>query len=343
MTRVSDLSVSIIGAGLAGLACAQRLGQHGVPCRVFDRGRRVGGRVNTRLIELDGEKVRFDHGAPLLHARTSAFQRVVDAWIACGIVQELDETDTSGVPGTRVVRAVGGMQSIPEYLADGLDIRCSCTAEQVERVDDGWTLRFRHYEREFPETTRTGAVVFACPFPQSARVLDASGVYQPDQLIGVGYDPTWVCMMLLGKGLPSHTASMCLRPDQPDPIESIELRSHTPGKTTLVARLSAPWGMAHAESNAREVEAFMVEQALRLLDERFPMQYGADSVRIARVHRWGLAFAQETVDRSHVFDRSRFLGFAGDMFAGPAGEWRDAEASYLSGQSLGDDLVKNMC
>lgn len=343
MTRVSDFSVSIIGAGLAGLACAQRLGHHGVPCRVFDRGQRVGGRVNTRLIELDGETVCFDHGAPMLHVRTSAFQWIVDAWIGCGIVEEVNETDTPGEPGTRVFRAVRGMQSIPEYLADGLDIRCSCTAEQIKRVDDGWTLRFRHYEREFSETTRTGAVVFACPFPQSARVLDASGVYQPNQLKGVGYTPTWVCMMLLGKGLPAHTASMRLRPDQPDPIESIELRSHTTGETALVARLSAPWGLAYAESSTGEVEAFMVEQTMRVLAERFPMRYGADGVRIVRVHRWGLAFAQATVDRSHVFDRSRFLGFAGDMFAGPAGEWRDAEASYLSGQSLADDLVKNLC
>ncbi|MBV8831515.1 MAG: NAD(P)-binding protein, partial [Acidobacteriaceae bacterium] len=39
--------VAIVGAGLAGLACALRLKQRGVQARIFEATDRVGGRVTT--------------------------------------------------------------------------------------------------------------------------------------------------------------------------------------------------------------------------------------------------------------------------------------------------------
>jgi phytoene dehydrogenase-like protein len=51
-------SVAVVGAGLAGLACARRLGEAGVPVRVFEAQDRVGGRVGTDRI--DG--FRLDRG-----------------------------------------------------------------------------------------------------------------------------------------------------------------------------------------------------------------------------------------------------------------------------------------
>jgi phytoene dehydrogenase-like protein len=43
--------VLIIGAGLAGLACASRLAQSGIACKVFEGSDDVGGRVRTDRVE----------------------------------------------------------------------------------------------------------------------------------------------------------------------------------------------------------------------------------------------------------------------------------------------------
>ena len=52
------IPVIIIGAGMAGLACARRLADAGVIPVVLDKGRGIGGRAATRRA---GEW-QFDHG-----------------------------------------------------------------------------------------------------------------------------------------------------------------------------------------------------------------------------------------------------------------------------------------
>ncbi|MBJ7444199.1 MAG: NAD(P)-binding protein, partial [Sphingobium sp.] len=39
------MTLAIIGAGMAGLACADRLAEDGVAVRLFDKGRGPGGRM----------------------------------------------------------------------------------------------------------------------------------------------------------------------------------------------------------------------------------------------------------------------------------------------------------
>ncbi len=60
MLRPSEISVAIVGAGVAGLNCAARLMSIGTRVRLYDRGRTPGGRARRRR---EGPW-RFDHGAP---------------------------------------------------------------------------------------------------------------------------------------------------------------------------------------------------------------------------------------------------------------------------------------
>lgn len=56
--RIPDIAV--IGAGAAGLACAERLAERGLQVQVFDRGRGPGGRIARR----PRLGLVFEHGAP---------------------------------------------------------------------------------------------------------------------------------------------------------------------------------------------------------------------------------------------------------------------------------------
>ena len=61
---MSDRAV-VIGGGLAGLIAAGRLRDAGRDVVVFDKGRRPGGRANTREHDVH----RFDHGAQFFTVR----------------------------------------------------------------------------------------------------------------------------------------------------------------------------------------------------------------------------------------------------------------------------------
>ena len=72
----SDVSapVIVVGAGLAGLACAQRLNQAGVAVQILEASDAVGGRVRTDM--LDG--FRCDRGFQLLNPAYPVLDRVLD-------------------------------------------------------------------------------------------------------------------------------------------------------------------------------------------------------------------------------------------------------------------------
>jgi monoamine oxidase len=63
--------VVVVGAGVAGLSCAYRLHQAGVPCAVYEASDRVGGRTRTlrgyfaggQIVEQGGEAIDTDHRA----------------------------------------------------------------------------------------------------------------------------------------------------------------------------------------------------------------------------------------------------------------------------------------
>ena len=60
--------ITIIGAGMAGLACAKRLVSAGYTPLMLDKGRSIGGRMATRRVTLAADEVSFDHGAQYLTA-----------------------------------------------------------------------------------------------------------------------------------------------------------------------------------------------------------------------------------------------------------------------------------
>ncbi len=67
------MGVVVVGAGLAGLACARALTDAGVPVRILERGRVVGGRLASR--RLDGRPA--DIGAAYFTVDDPAFAAVV--------------------------------------------------------------------------------------------------------------------------------------------------------------------------------------------------------------------------------------------------------------------------
>ena len=125
------MNVVVVGAGISGLMCAQRLQDAGLDVEVLEQANVAGGRMATEHL---GGAV-FDTGAQFVTVRTAELQAQVDSWIARGVAREWCRgfgPEPDGFPryvGTR------GMATIAEAIADGLHVRFGVTVDDVDALD----------------------------------------------------------------------------------------------------------------------------------------------------------------------------------------------------------------
>lgn len=182
----------MVGAGIAGVACARALVEGGRAVRVLDRGRAPGGRMSSP--RLHGRPV--DLGASYFTVSDEGFGAVVDSWQARGLARPWTDTfatagpDGRGPDKTGPVRwgAPRGTRSLVQDLADGLDV---VRGSEVGRVGPGATVDGTPYD----------AVVLAMPDPQASRLLDpghraahlvAGREWEPALALAAGFaERTW--------------------------------------------------------------------------------------------------------------------------------------------------------
>lgn len=172
--------VCVVGAGIAGVACARVLVAGGVPTLVVDRSLVVGGRMASRT--LAGRPV--DTGAQYFTVAGEGFRAVVQEWSARGLARPW--TDAIAVheggelrpPKAGPMRwaAPLGLRSLVADLAAGLDVRSSTTVAHVGR---GPTV----------DGAGCDAVVLAMPDPQALRLLDPALDAERAQLRGREWQP----------------------------------------------------------------------------------------------------------------------------------------------------------
>jgi len=153
--------VVVVGAGIAGIACAVELAAAGVPVRVLERARTLGGRMASA--DLEGRPV--DYGAAYFTVRDPEFAAVVEGWRTAGLARQwTSELTVFGAEGSRTKAgpmrwaAPHGLRSLVVDLAQGLDITFG---HEVHRVGPG------------VDGHPADVVVLAMPDPQAERLLDA--------------------------------------------------------------------------------------------------------------------------------------------------------------------------
>ncbi|WP_433383383.1 NAD(P)/FAD-dependent oxidoreductase [Actinoplanes sp. CA-142083] len=142
------MAVVVVGAGIAGLACARELVDGGVPARVLERDARVGGRLASERI--GGRWV--DTGAAYLTADDPSFLGRLQTWRIDGLARPWTDTlrGQAGPPATRWA-APGGLNSLAADLARGLEVTLGVDVTSLPAAD---------------------AVVLAMPGPQARAIAD---------------------------------------------------------------------------------------------------------------------------------------------------------------------------
>lgn len=75
-------TAAIVGAGIAGLACARVLQDAGWQVTLFDKARGPGGRMTSRSLAA----ATVDIGAQFFSVRDEAFRREIEAWLKADLV-----------------------------------------------------------------------------------------------------------------------------------------------------------------------------------------------------------------------------------------------------------------
>ncbi len=303
-------SVAIVGAGLAGLACAGALINGGLTPVLFDKSRGVGGRLATRRAD-DG--LQFDHGAPYVAATDAGFAEVLRQAEAAGAMARWDGPLRAADRGAEAYVGLPGMSGLARHLARGLDIRTGVTVSSVSEAGRGWRLRWGDQEQVFDR------VILTLPAPQILRLV------HPDHpfvvaLAAVRMAPSLTLMAAFDGAAPSSY------PTEAADLDWIALDSSKPGRDirrqAWVAQASDGFSRRHLERDMPEVAHLM----LPLLCEQIGRR--PDEAVHAVAHRWRFSKAEQPLGQPCLADATNGLIAAGDWCLGKVAQ--DAGVSGLS-------------
>lgn len=315
--------VVVVGAGIAGVACARLLADAGVAVSVLDRGHRVGGRMASRTI--GGRPV--DLGASYFTVSDPSFEIVVDRWRERGLAHPWTDTfmSLSGDEKNRVREvksgpmrwgADHGTRSLVEDLAHGLEVTSNLTVESIG-LQDGLRVDGRP----------AAAVVLAMPDPQALRLLDDSLVAERRSL-----DQDFEPVLALSATFATRGWDLDGAFINEDPVldwVADDGRRRGDDAPVLVAHSSSDFA-ARWLSEPQGAAESMVHALRRCLPE-------LDEPVATHVHRW--TFARPTAGRDlPYFLSTRNVGVCGDA-------WTDrprVEGAFLSGRQLGEALVERL-
>ncbi|WP_321164271.1 NAD(P)/FAD-dependent oxidoreductase [Sphingopyxis sp. H115] len=307
----SLMRVAIIGAGIAGLACARRLRDAGLEATLFDKSRGVGGRLATRRADPARPEVTFDHGATHFTARSEGFTRLVAAWETAGLAARWPAAGADSWVGTPTMTAP------LKALADDLDVRLSRPVTALTKSRAGWTLQ--------SEAKRLGtydAAVIAIPAEQAAPLLSLHDFEMARAAMSVRYNPCWTGMLafdqqidelpdfLRGAGFLATAARDSAKPGR------------APGERWVV-QADWAWSEAHLSCDSASVAPSLLAELGKAAGREMPAPSHISA------HRW--LFAQPSgQDQKLLWNPALSLGACGDWL-----HHGFAEYAWLSGHVLG--------
>jgi renalase len=336
--------IAVIGAGIAGLACARTLDQAGHRVTVLEKGSAVGG----RLASCDTPFGSFDHGAQYFTVRDARFEKVLSlspglrkAWSA-NAVRVLDphgrvaeaplpspESHWVGVP---TMDALARHWAQPLAAAGRLELETRVTRIEPDALDaNRWQLRTSGPQDSVHVFSGFDAVLLAMPHALTAGLLRQSAQAQQvtEQMEKVEVTPCWTLMLAFPQAVqptlahlgPQWNAALSTH----HRIAWLARESSKPGRAAVerwTVQASAAWSQEHLEDDAPRVQAKLLKAFAEVTGIHAEPAH-------AQVHRWRWAKTREPLGQSHLWDGKAGLGACGDWCLG----YR-VEDAFLSGLEL---------
>lgn len=314
--------IAIIGAGMAGLACAHRLRQQGLSPVIFEKSRGIGGRLATRRTD-SGDA--YDHGAQFVTARDPAFVDLLETLQRAAAAAAWSPRLPADAPHPAHTWWIGtsGMSALLKPLAASLDVRLRATASSLRRHAGRWELRLA--EQELVEIF--DAVVITAPAPQAGALL-ANVSSLAEALESVAIAPCWAAMFAFDApwGVPFEAARL-----DAGPIAWIARESSRAGlvgrRERWLVHAAPDWSDAHLEHAPEDILGLMQAALAESAGMALP------PIAFAQAHRWRYAMTTRPLGQPMLVDASARLWVGGDWCLGVR-----VENAFQSGLAMAQSI-----
>lgn len=311
------MRIAIVGAGMAGLSCADGLREIGHRVTLFDKGRGPGGRMSTRRVETPLGPVAFDHGAQYFTVRDPGFCLQVQTWEAQGHAARWPMAAPDAWVGTP------SMNAVIKAMASDHDVRWNTRIERIERQAQGWSLHA--IDAAF---TAFEAVMLAIPAEQALPFLSLHDFAMAREAMLARSQPCWTAMFAFDAPLGGDR----------DMIRDVGIlgwaarNGAKPGRTGpegWVVQARPEWSQAHVEDDAASVAAHLLAELAHVLGIGIPTPV------TAMAHRWRYAMSAG-LGIGAMWNGQIGLGLCADWLLGPR-----VECAWLSGRQLARALLED--
>lgn len=309
------MRLAIIGAGMAGLACADALSAAGHSVALFDKGRGPGGRMSTRRLQTSLGEVTIDYGAQYFTARDPAFSRLVGTWADLGIAAAWRPMGADAWVGAPTMSAIVKHMASAHSVAWGHPV-----TGMVRRGSDWWLMG------DGAKVGPYDAVILAIPAEQAATMLSLHDFSMARIALTARSQPCWTGMFVFDRplnGLPSVISK------QGD-IAWAARNSAKPGRAeheAWIVQAEAAWSTSKLEESAESIAEMLFAALSDVADCALPKPIAAAS------HRWRFALSAGTGDGA-LWNPGLGLGVCGDWLLGPR-----VECAWRSGRMLAQNCI----
>jgi renalase len=339
---------AVIGAGMAGVACARTLVQAGHRVTVFEKSRGFGGRMSTRSTAFG----TFDHGAQYFTVRDPRFAlaltttpKLCKPWSANAVrvLDALGRVAEASLPTPQQHWVpTPGMKSLVEQWGAPL---AAVNAPQstvhlhthVQRIARDalnaaqWQLHTTGEGDSSHVYSGFDGVLLAMPSVQACSLLQVSkqATAIANKLKAVDIAPCWTLMLAFPNasqpGLahlgPQWNAALSTH----HRIAWLARESSKPGRGSIerwTVQASPAWSLEHLEDDAERVKAKLIKAFGEVTGIRAQPAH-------AEVHRWRYAKTFTALGKTHLWDAKSGIGVAGDWCIG-----HRVEDAFISGLEL---------
>ncbi|OUU76225.1 MAG: hypothetical protein CBC29_00470 [Methylococcaceae bacterium TMED69] len=321
--------IAIIGAGATGLFLANFL-KCGARVTVFEKSDRVGGRAASRANEV----ISFDHGAQFISVKNEHFenfllklirQRNIAKWE--GNFVSIDSINLITQNLRDKVRFVGvpSMESIFEFLSEGIDLRLHTYVGSAFRQNDKWVLGRDPNKNEL----MFDWFILAIPPVQASNLLPAELEWSNilNKLLMLP------CISLMASTKPLRDLPWVGARITNSPLGWIAFNNtkpRRPSSSAVVAQSNYYWAKNNFDRVDSELEAVLVPEMRHIL----PLETDVIGYELKK---WNYAVVEEPLGEKFLIDKKRCVAVAGDWCIG-----QNIEAAFESAKSLSDKILNEM-
>ena len=324
-------NVAIIGAGISGLALANKIKDFS-NVTIFEKSRGLGGRVASRRVN----QFNFDHGAQFFKAKEEEFKDYIRPMIEKGIIDTWRARFIEIEDGTIINRRVWGedpanyigipsMSSIGKFMAEGLNVKLSEKIGKAEK-NNSWEL----FSEEDASKGKFDWVISTIPPLQCIELFPSiKSIYR-----NIESHKMMACYSLMlgfDKDINIDFDAALIKGTD---ISWISCNSSKQGRGdnyTILAHSTNKWATENIDQERGWVKNYLCEELSKIIERDM------SKASYIGLQGWRYANIEKQNGQDFFIDKKQNIAFCGDWFI----QGR-IESAYISGARLGEELLAEL-